>query len=214
MTKHLSEAERRRQILNAARTVFIKMAAKTRVEDVAKHAGLSKGAVYFYFGSKRELFLELVQADHESAYEQLDAIEQSEVLLQKLLTIGIHYIQQFAVSPNEQPARFFVMMCELAMRDDALQEECEGMHGRFVDAITRILAQGMHEGEFREMNPAVVAHLLKATIDGFASHMAIGAITDGTGLRLDGFITILRGILRDPARAETILSTFPLSVMS
>ena len=92
------------------------------------------------------------------------------------------------------------MMCELAMRDDALQEECEGMHGPSWTPSPHP-RQGMHEGEFREMNPPS-SRTLKATIDGFASHMAIGAITDGTGLRLDGFITILRGILRDPAGGD------------
>jgi AcrR family transcriptional regulator len=183
--------------------------ANTRVEDVAREAGLSKGAVYFYFKSKRDLFVGLVLDDHERAYHMLDAIEHAEdAALQKLLRVGLHYVGQFASMSDEHPTRFYVMMCELAMRDAELQEECQGLHTRFVDAITRILAQGMHEGEFRDMNPLIVARLLKATIDGFASHMAIGAHIDGGGLREDGFITILRGILRDPAAAESILATY------
>ena len=48
MTKHLSESERRAQILRSARAVFIERGFEAaRVEDVAKRAGLSKGAVYF-----------------------------------------------------------------------------------------------------------------------------------------------------------------------
>ena len=62
MTKHLSETERRAQILRAARSVFIEKGyLAARVEDVAKQAGMSKGAVYFYFSSKRELFLALMR---------------------------------------------------------------------------------------------------------------------------------------------------------
>ena len=56
MTRHASQAERRAQILRAARVVFIENGyLAARVQDVAKRAGLSKGAVYFYFDSKREL---------------------------------------------------------------------------------------------------------------------------------------------------------------
>ena len=67
MTKHLSEAERRSQILRAARAVFIEKGfLAARVEDVAKRASLSKGAVYFYFSSKRDLFMALVQEEHEA----------------------------------------------------------------------------------------------------------------------------------------------------
>ena len=63
MTKHQSESERKAQILTAARDVFVARGyADARVEDVAKKAGLSKGAVYFYFPSKRHLFMALVLA--------------------------------------------------------------------------------------------------------------------------------------------------------
>ena len=84
MTKHL-EAERRRQILNAARTVFIKSGFAKPVEDVAKHAGLSKGGVFLLW-LKRELFLGLVQADHESAYGTRRHRTVGGPALQKLLT--------------------------------------------------------------------------------------------------------------------------------
>ena len=64
MTKHQSETDRRNQILRSARAVFIERGyLDARVEDVAKRAGLSKGAVYFYYESKRHLFLTLVQED-------------------------------------------------------------------------------------------------------------------------------------------------------
>jgi AcrR family transcriptional regulator len=212
MTKHLPETERRKQILGAARKVFIKNGfASTRVEDVAKEAGLSKGAVYFYFPSKRELFLGAVLADHEAAYNLLEEIERTEApALAKLIQIGAHYAMRFASSPaqEDQPTRFFIIMCELATRDVDLQQECQGLHERFVGAITRILAQGIYEGAFREMDPHAIAQLLKATIDGFATHMAIGASANGRPLRTDGFATILRGILKDPSQADQILSTF------
>ena len=67
MTRHAAPAERREQILAAALRCF---AAKglhaATMDDVARAAGLSKGAVYHHFRGKREIFLALADA-----YEQL-----------------------------------------------------------------------------------------------------------------------------------------------
>lgn len=50
------------EILDAALTVFTEKGfAAARVDDVAKAAGLSKGAVYLYFDSKEALFEALVR---------------------------------------------------------------------------------------------------------------------------------------------------------
>jgi len=67
MTRHLPEHERRAQILRAARHVFLaKGYNATRIEDIAARARLSKGAVYFYFDSKRAIFDALVDEDAAS----------------------------------------------------------------------------------------------------------------------------------------------------
>jgi AcrR family transcriptional regulator len=195
MTKHLSEAERRSQILRAARAVFIEKGfLAARVEDVAKRAGLSKGAVYFYYSSKRDLFMALVQEEHESTYSFLEKAEQDHrPAAIKLLDLGQQYLDYFA--GLKSPPRFFLMMCEQGIRDDEIRQECQAVHERFVDAATRILAQGMAEGAFRKADPLAVAQILKAIIDGMAGQSAIGVRPDKDRLMQDGLQMILHGIL-------------------
>lgn len=195
MTKHQSEAERRSQILRAARAVFIdKGFIAARVEDVAKRAGLSKGAVYFYFSSKRDLFLALVQEEHENTYSFLDRAEEDHrAAAVKLVDLGQQYLDYFA--GLKSPPRFFLMMCEQGIRDDEIREEVQAVHQRFVDAATRILAQGMKEGTFREADPHGVAMILKAIIDGLAGQAAIGIRPDRDKLVNDGLSTLLHGLL-------------------
>ncbi len=202
MTKHLSEAERKSQILRAARAVFIEKGfLAARVEDVAKRASLSKGAVYFYFSSKRELFMALVQEEHEQTYSFLDdAEEDGRPAAVKLLDLGQKYLDYFA--GLKSPPRFFLMMCEQGIRDDEIREECQAVHERFVDASARILAQGMAEGSFREADPHAVAQLLKALIDGMAGQSAIGIRPNKERLSSNGIELILRGILAPGAGAE------------
>lgn len=205
MTKHLSEAERRAQILVAARDEFIEHGyAETRVGDVAKRAALSKGAVYFYYPSKRDLFMALVLAEHEATYAFLDSAEHDDMpALFKLLRVGWEYLEFFA--GKQQPPRFFLMMTEAATRDEEIRTECRALHQRFVDAATRILAQGVEEGAFRPMDPAAVARMLKAMIDGFGGHAAIEVGPDASDMANEGFRTVLKGILADPAQADLFM---------
>lgn len=198
MTKHLTEAERRGQILRAARAVFIEKGyLAARVEDVAARAGLSKGAVYFYFQSKRDLLLALVQEEHETTYSFLESAEADfRPAAIKLLDLGKKYLDYFA--GLKSPPRFFLMMCEQGIRDEEIREELTAVHRRFVDAATLILAQGQSEGAFRKGDPAAMAQLLKAIIDGLAGEAAIGIRPDPERLMRDGIQVILYGIL-DPA---------------
>jgi len=54
--------ERPRQILEAALATFGERGlACSRLEDIAKRAGLSKGTIYLYFPNKEELFREVVR---------------------------------------------------------------------------------------------------------------------------------------------------------
>jgi AcrR family transcriptional regulator len=195
MTKHLSETERRSQILASARVVFLEKGfVDARIDDVARRASLSKGAVYFYFPSKRDLFMALVQEEHENTYFFLDRAEKDErPAAVKLLDLGRRYLDYFA--GGRTPPRFFLMMCEQSLRDEELREEVQAIHVRFVDAAARIFAQGMAEGTFRQMDPVAIAQMLKAMIDGLAGQSAIGVRPDRERLLGDGISMILSGIL-------------------
>ncbi len=55
-------AAKRQAILDAAMTVFAKMGyKKASVSDIAAAAGISKAAVFHYFGSKKALYFYLIQ---------------------------------------------------------------------------------------------------------------------------------------------------------
>jgi len=59
--KHESSEKRRQQILEAAMSCFGKKGYyNTSMQDIVAASGLSKGAIYWYFKSKKEIFLELM----------------------------------------------------------------------------------------------------------------------------------------------------------
>jgi AcrR family transcriptional regulator len=61
--RRLAPEERRAELLAAALEVFAELGfERATLQDVADRAGVTKGALYHYFDSKDELFLELVRA--------------------------------------------------------------------------------------------------------------------------------------------------------
>ncbi|MEA3296579.1 MAG: TetR/AcrR family transcriptional regulator [candidate division Zixibacteria bacterium] len=59
--------KRRKQLLASARKLFVKKGYRgTTTEEIARKAGLTKGALYFHFKSKEDILLELVKSISES----------------------------------------------------------------------------------------------------------------------------------------------------
>jgi AcrR family transcriptional regulator len=70
--------ERPDEILDAAFDVFGEQGfARTRLEDVAQRAGVSKGTLYLYFDSKETLFREMVRAKAVAALREAEAFVES-----------------------------------------------------------------------------------------------------------------------------------------
>ena len=61
-TRTQSEAQRRQQILSAARSVFDEKGYESAtVSDIVKTAGVAQGTFYLYFDSKKDIVVELAR---------------------------------------------------------------------------------------------------------------------------------------------------------
>lgn len=195
MTRHQPESDRRDQILAAARDAFIEQGyLQARMEDVARRAKLSKGALYFYYPSKRELLMALVQQEHEDTYAFLARAEtDTRPAAALLIELGQKYLDYF--SPDSPAARFFLNITEQGIRDPDIREELQAVHQHFIEAATRLIAQGVTSGQFRPVHPVATAVLVKALIDGLAGQAAIGVRHDRALLMREGLAVLLRGLL-------------------
>lgn len=76
MATHASPEERRAQILVAAQICFGKTGYhKTKMDDIVAAAGLSKGALYWHFKSKEEIFLALFDEFERQIFAAWDDLE-------------------------------------------------------------------------------------------------------------------------------------------
>src|SRR6188508_3027882 len=73
-------AERRDAILAAALDEFAARGfAATRLDDVAKRAGVAKGTIYLHFADKETLFEELIRMELSPVVGALEHIAQAEI---------------------------------------------------------------------------------------------------------------------------------------
>lgn len=211
MTRHLPEQARREQILRAARRCFLDNGYHpTRMDDIARAAELSKGGVYFHFKSKREVFEQLVEEEYARSMSFLQNVEQGEgSVFDKMQLIAGHYLQYFNAAPDAP--RFFIVMGEMALRDDGLAQRLLEMQTAFIDKIATLIDRGVDEGLLREVDTKAVAAILKALLDGLEGLHALRFPMEvsrylGTGLQL-----VLRGLVNMP---DAIDEAVPLSSSS
>jgi AcrR family transcriptional regulator len=75
LTREESRDQTRERLLDAAAvTIAKKGLAASSVEDIAAHAGYTRGAFYSNFDSKTDLFIELLKRDHEDIQQGLQQI--------------------------------------------------------------------------------------------------------------------------------------------
>lgn len=194
MTKRKSSEERRAQILAAARASFIRKGfVHTRMDDIAKEAGLSKGGIYFHFKSKRELFDALHQDEYEQTLALLSTVKKSDQLeLEKLAHFGALMLERF--SDNETHQKFLIVLAEMGIRDHKVREKVRELHMLYVQMIADQLRKGISSGEFRNIDPEMAALILKLLVDGVEQGFAVGYDLDVTRLMTAGLDILLHGL--------------------
>ena len=202
MTRHKSHDERRAQILGAARTCFIRAGyAHTRVDDIAKEAGLSKGGIYFHFKSKREIFDALhgsQQAQTKALVEQARNVEGS--ASEALSTLAATMVNHLLSADDRR--KFLIVLAEMGMRDPEIHQNIVDAHEDYVDALAAHIQAGIDSGEFRQVDAHQTAMLLKVLIDGVEQGMAIGYQFDAMPLMLTTMDILFNGLSNEKRDSE------------
>lgn len=74
-TKEESE-ETKERIIEAALYIFLEKGfSETSIEDIVKHLNLTRGAFYWHFKDKDEVFKSIIQKEHSQRLESLNSIK-------------------------------------------------------------------------------------------------------------------------------------------
>lgn len=169
MTEHESKAH----ILAAAMIVFAEKGfAKASMNDIVQASGLSKGGVYWHFKSKSELITAIFDQFFVEQLALLDAVMVGQgtavAKLNQLAALTSDGVAELAAQ-FPSPLEFYA----LAARDDSLQEHLQGHLQSYREKIKALVAQGIRDGEFRDLKSADVANTIMALFEGLLLLWAI-----------------------------------------
>jgi AcrR family transcriptional regulator len=155
--------ERPRQILEAALEVFGERGlAVSRLEDIAKRAGLSKGTIYLYFPNKEELFREVVRntvvSNIETSEQEISAMAGSAT---DVLSRSLRAYWTFIRSAQFAPL-FRLIHAEIQNFPDLARFYADEVVSRRLKLIASVIERGVESGEFRKVEPLAAARMLAA----------------------------------------------------
>ena len=162
-----SQARTRQLVLEAAERLFLANGfGATSLEDIAREAGFSKGAVYSNFAGKTDLFFAIVEAQFVDLSAQLRAAVTAEAdPLAQLAAVGTWYEQFLQVEAGW--SRSLPELAAIAAQDDEARRRFTALIHSIEAAITDLLedqqrALGVRFG----LPPASVAALVVSLVVG------------------------------------------------
>ncbi len=158
--------QRKEQILNAALNVVARKGySDCRMDDIVSEAELSKGAIYWYYSSKKEIFLSLVNhwvnrfgvTLNHIVEEDHSAEEQLKALFSFFLT---------AFEENSTVFKAEMEFWALSSRDEDFREKTNKVYHEFLGLIEGIIQRGVDSGEFKNLDEKVAALSIMVNIEG------------------------------------------------
>ena len=157
--------ERPQEITEAALSAFAEKGyAATRVTDVAKRAGISKGLLYLYFKTKEDLFKAVIRSFVSPRIDALrSGIEQTDLTAEEYFRGPF---LDFAKQVPKSPARILVrlMIAEGARHPDLTAWYQENVVSQGLAALRGLIERGVRNGEFKESALQEFPHMVIAPV--------------------------------------------------
>ena len=153
--------ERPAEITQAALEAFAEHGyAATRVDDVAKRAGVSKGLLYLYFKTKEELFKAVIRGVVVPRVDALKtAIADTELSAEEFLQGPyLEFIQKLPDSPVHIVVR--LLIAEGPKHPDLTAYYFDQVISGGMDALRQLINRGVRHGEFRQSDLAEFPQLM------------------------------------------------------
>jgi len=139
------------RLLQAALELFVSQGYRqTNLEGIAGAARLTKGAVYFYFGSKEAVLLALLKRVHAIVIDE--ALQVGEAAgpgsIDRLVAF-LHHQSRLGVSHRDAVLLLILMSLEFSDRPGKVREALRSSYRRLYGFVERVIGEGQRAGEIR-----------------------------------------------------------------
>ena len=158
--------QRRHEILEGATKVFARKGlTDTRIADIAAESGMSQGLIYLYFGSKEEVFTELVKVTWAVT---LNLLEQARLFarpgMDRLVWLTNHLLPFIYFRPQGAQILIHALTNEAVpvAAKEAAMEYVTGM----LTNVRQFIAEGQATNQINQRDPDQLAWLYISTLHG------------------------------------------------
>jgi AcrR family transcriptional regulator len=170
--RRIVEGEKARRIVEAMRrSVARRGTAGSTFDHVAREAGVSRGLLHYYFGTKEQLLVEAVRRDCELRLELLERQLAEARTAEDVIGLMAQNLQE-AVREDPDFVTLVFELFTLSRRNEDIAVEYAELMRRTREQVADMLATAQREGVVRlHAEPDTVAEILFALADGFALRM-------------------------------------------
>jgi TetR/AcrR family transcriptional regulator len=173
------EDSKKQKIINAGFMVFSEHGyAKTSVDEIVKAAEISKGSLFYYFGSKLNFYLYLYQYCGEQLERMVDSHGDDgrpsymayDDFFERMNYIGMLKSKHFA----EHPHMYSFMKKAILDSSKIIRDETARINLKYIKEKSMHFFQGINYSKFKEgIDPMMVLQLLTWTSEGCANQIAL-----------------------------------------
>lgn len=179
---------RREQILEAATSVFARLGVHTaRMDDIVEEAGLSKGAVYWYFASKDAIIKSILDIFLNRELLGLHKLVDQEGSVEERLMLMVDYLLTELVE-NESIMPIAYEFYALSTRESEIRRSLHEYFRKFIQIFEALISQGIERGEFVDVDPGETAFSIVALLEGITLLWIVGV----SKLRSDELGSVIR----------------------
>ncbi len=196
--QRLSKEICREQLLNAAMKCFSEKSYHgATVNDIIVASGRSKGALYWYFSSKEEIFLAVVDRWYQKALDDLK--DDLEIKRLNFTDVGKRVIERMYRYINKERSFLltWIEFASAASRDENIRKNLIEITNRYQHTLSSCLKELVRQGEIKEINVPAMTTLLSALHDGFLFNGVIWPEKFAQKKTLKGVMTLLAAFVQE-----------------
>jgi len=158
-----SGAASRKQLMNVALHLFAQKGyASTTVREICDQAGTTAPSLYYYFGSKEGLYMELMQTHCTQIDQLLESHTGTFDSAKSRLKDLVDKIFQQVIEDRD----FFRLMFTIYYGPPQGAPYCDFIyyHVKFHGAIRKIIGEAIAAGEFQPGNPGTMTRIIRGAV--------------------------------------------------
>lgn len=191
MAENKTKEERQYQILEAAMEVFVLNGyANTRMDDIVSQSGLSKGALYHHYPSKKDLFIALI--DHWEVYCFPDFYNRNggdRTASETLRDFSTALLDVFREKKYVFSAE--VEFWALSNQDKEINDRSKTLYKKLLTLFDLVLQKGIRTGEFKAIDTRAVSLIILSGFQGINWFCIFGEDQVSPDKYIEEFMNIL-----------------------